>query len=271
MNRLLVCLAVLMLIALVGYARFSAKPLDARSSIESGIEQAKKSSSIGSEEEALLRVQLAISDFMVASGNPPATLAELVPKYFDEEPKNPTTGQVFEYRVEGRQPKLGGQIGKVAKAEKGEGQNAPEDNKNQKDNFINPNTMELDDFTYDKTGKRDPFTPFDFSDQGTVIDPQSPLTSYSLGQLRLTAVVVAPDGSYKGIVEDNTGRGYTANVGTKIGKDKGEVVAIEKDMLKIVETHIDFTGAETSKVVEMKINFSGPAGQVKSNSKKAKK
>ena len=61
----------------------------------------------------------------------------------------------------------------------------------------------------------------------------------------------------KAIVEDSHGHGYTVMEGTRIGKQGGVVVGIEKGLLKIVETKKDFTGREVQTAIEMKIQLSG--------------
>lgn len=266
MIKFLVGLLIVALLAVVGYYRFTPEPLSPRASIDAGIQQAKEKTALTPEQEMLLKVQLAISDYMAANGTAPASLADLVPKYFDTEPRNPVTNEAFPYRREGKMPKLGAQI---AKAEPGKGdkpgQKKPEEGDIglvSTDGFVNPNTMQLDDFTYDKNGKRDPFEPFDLSATPEPVGGSS-LTAYSLGQLRLTAVIVAPSGEKKGIVEDTQGRGYTVTEGTQIGNDGGVVVSIEADRLKIVVTKTDFTGQTTQNAVEMKINQAGPSGQNK--------
>lgn len=268
MVKLLVGLIIFALLCVVGYYRFATEPLDTRQSIDAGLKQVKEKTSLSPEQEMLLKVQLAISDYMATNGTAPATLADLVPKYFDSEPKNPVTGAVFPYRRDGKMPKLGAQTTEVAAGVKpnSKGTKAGKEEPLELaggDGFVNPNTMQVDEFIYDRTGKRDPFEPFDLSSSPEPVGGSS-LTSYSVGQLRLAAVIVAPSGEKKGIVEDAQGRGYTVSEGTHIGTEGGVIVAIEPDRLKIVVTKVDFTGKETQTVQEMKINQAGPAGQKKS-------
>ncbi len=200
---------------------------------------------------------------MAEHGTAPAALADLVPKYFDSEPKNPVTGEAFPYTREGKMPRLGAQTTQVALVTKPGEKDGKDSGKSvigASPDFVNPNEMQVDDFVYDKTGKRDPFEPFDVSETPKPIEGSS-LVTYTLGQLRLAAVLKAPTGENKGIVEDAQGRGYTVTVGTRIGSEGGVIVAIEPDRLKIVNTTVDFTGAETQTAVEMKINQAGPSGK----------
>ncbi len=258
MVKVLVSLMVIMLLAFIGYHQTSQEPLTARASIDAGIEQVKKGgANIAPEEEQLLRVQLALSDYQATNGTAPESLAALVPKYFDSEPKDPRTGQPYPYRREGRSGKLGAQIDK-----KKPGGSAPVGKAVPKGDdaltslgpdFINPNTIEIDSFVYDSSGKRDPFEQLDLSEP--VPEGATPLESYSIGQLRLTAVLMDLGAKPKAIVEDSHGRGYTVIEGTRIGNQGGIVVAIEKGLLKIVETKKDFTGREVQNAIEMKIQL----------------
>lgn len=267
MVKLLVSLMVIMLLAFIGYHQTSTVPLTARGSIDAGIEQVKKGgANISAEEEQLLRVQLALSDYMATHGTAPDSLAALVPKYFDSEPKDPRTGQPYPYRLEGRSPKLGAQIDRK---KKGAANSTVAKSTAKPDDllaalgpdFINPNTIEIDSFVYDASGKRDPFEQLDLSEP--IPEGATPLEAYSIGQLRLTAVLMDVGSKPKAIVEDSHGRGYTVMEGTRIGNQGGIVVAIEKGLLKIVETKKDFTGREVQNAIEMKIQLQ--------NKKEAKK
>ena len=266
MNRVLAALLVVLLLGVVGYYQFGDTPLDARSAIDDGIRSAKKTSNLSKEDEAMLRVQLAIVDFTGKHGQPPMSLSQLVPTYFDQIPKNPQTKKPFKYARNGASYQIGPQLTRVASVSKGsEVGSSGKLNKEQtaraqllseldEDVFINPNAMVLDDFVYDPTGKRDPFRPFDMSPKAVREGPLTPLERYGIGQLRLTAVLSSPDGGKTAIVEDAAGKGYTVKNGTKIGDQGGVVVNIEDDRLKILETKVDFTGTEVQNVVEMKIN-----------------
>ncbi|MFN8389525.1 MAG: pilus assembly protein PilP [Bdellovibrionota bacterium] len=278
MYKILIAVMLLGLFAAAGYYRFSAEPLSPRASLDAGIKQVKEKTSLSPEQESLLKIQLAISDYMAANGTAPSSLDQLVPKYFDQLPKNPATGEPFPYKLEGKMPRLGAQVNRAAAGSTGKQPTTKPPTSTPggvtvtaEDGFVNPNTMQVDDFTYDKTGKRDPFEPFDLSATPEPDVTGNSLTAYTLGQLRLTAVVVGPTGEKKGLVEDSTGRGYTVSVNDRIGKEGGTVVSIETDRLKIVVSKVDFTGKEVQNVVEMKINQAGPGGQTTANAKKPAK
>ncbi len=259
---------ILALLSVIGYSRANVMPLTARESIENGITQVvDKGHKLKAEQEVMLRIQLAITDFMATEGHAPASLAELVPKYFDSEPKDPRTDQPFPYRVEGKMPKLGAQAEKNG-TQQPNAETVPQNSKSgtaegtmvkgkkeKEEGFLNPNNMVPDSFVYDPTGRRDPFVVFDMSIP--VPEAATPIERYSLGQLRLTAVITDLNGELAALVEDVQGHGYTVRVNSKIGNGGGVVALIEKGAIKVVETKKDFTGREVSNTVEMRTNDTG--------------
>lgn|GEM_PF-537017 len=244
--------------SLVGYLKFGREAVTERSAIEASIEQAKRSNDIKPEQEALLRVQLSILSYLGREGQPPASLDVLVPTFMSSVPLNPQTKKPFYYKRNGRQYVLRGSeeeanTVQVASLKGGGEPNAQPVALFDPNVFVNPNTLEIEEFTYDPTGKRDPFRPFDLSRRVDVSGDKTPLETYTLGQLRLTAVLDDGQGSKNAIVENEAGRGFSVKLGTKMGDKSGVVVAIEKDLLKVLETNVDFTGNENQNVVEMKL------------------
>lgn len=244
----------------VAYHELTGEALDARGTLEAGVTQVKSSTPLSSEQEQLLRVQLALADYSAANGKPPPSLAALVPTYFDSVPIDPSTGKAFEYSLNGEQYQLGAQTKVVAAP--GEGKSTARAAKAGKSDapsdavaFVNPNTIEMDFFTYDPEGKRDPFEPFNFAPQSRVDESLPPLQRYSVGQLRVTAILddKARSGERFAIVEDATGRGYPVRKGTLIGNRNGIVVSIDEKKINVVETVVDFTGKETKVPVVMSI------------------
>lgn len=271
MYKRLVAFAFLALALVAGYFYSSqAKTLGPRDLIDSGVAQVK--GRLNAEQETLLKVQLAISDYMTKKGRPPSSLAELVPTYFDAEPRNPVSRELIAYSVIAGQPKLGAQV-KMVKTSSGEGDATSLARKNTDtgldltSGFVNPNTLSVDEFTYDKTSRRDPFKPYDLAATPTS-GPAGTLTSYSLGQLRMTGAMAGPRGEVKAIVADDQGKSYVVSEGMAIGKDGGVIVSIEEDRISIVETKVDFTGKETKKPAELKINAAAPSGKIQATDKK---
>lgn len=135
-------------------------------------------------------------------------------------------------------------------------------------------TVELpqveENYTYDPTNKRDPFKPFNINSTPDIKNG-SPLTAYTLGQLRLAAVASSPTGEKKAIVEDSQGRGYTVTKGAFIGKEGGQIIEILDDKLIVEINKVDFTGKEHKSTQELKIHLSSPSGQIKSTDRNSNK
>lgn len=254
--------------AFIGYARFGATSHTIRDQIQLGVQAAKTTRQISPEQEALLTIQLAIVDYTARNSAPPTDLNKLVPLYFDSVPKNPANNQSFYYQRLGKRYEL-----KLSAEDKGTSvmaslsskKEGKTEKKSAEPEYVNPNEMIIEEFVYDPSGKRDPFLPFDLSPKIIGDGVISPLEQYSLGQLRLAAVLMS-EADPTAIVEDSSGRGYTVRQGTKIGNTGGVVVKIEKDVLKILESHVDFTGQEIQRVVEMKL-----VGEVNDKGKKKRK
>jgi len=258
MVRVLVGVLMVGLVAFIAYHEVSNAPLDARASIEAGIDQISGQADLSSEQKELLRVQLAIADYQATFGSPPESLYELVPKYFDRAPNDPGTGKEYEYVKDGLNFRLGAQVSastQVARAANTENtaQASPEEIESALEGYVNPNTLELEEFVYDAAGRRDPFLPFDFAPKDQLDMSKPPLERYTLGQLKVTAVLQDSDGGSTAIVEDATGRGYTVRAGTRLGNQNGVIVNIQEDGINIVETVVDFTGSESKNAVFMKL------------------
>jgi type IV pilus assembly protein PilP len=104
---------------------------------------------------------------------------------------------------------------------------------------------------YNPSGKTDPFEPL-LKDQPKIqtdkLKPMMParaqktaLEKIDLGQLKLTAVILASSGN-KALVEEATGKGHIVSVGTFIGTQGGKVSDILKDRIIIEEKMKDIHG-----------------------------
>ena len=277
MAKFVLVILVVVFVALYGYRQRN-QPIDSRQAIEAGIQSAKKQHNLSNDEEQLLRLQLAIVDHMTHShGDPPNTLNDLIPKYFSAVPTNPATGKPYEYERDGRRYRLAGmatgrgtQVASKGGTTSPAGGGAAGTTQLEKElDFINPNTIVPENFNYDSANKRDPYMPFDFSSRAAK-EGLSPLEQYTLGQLRVTAVLGDSKGGMKAIIEDQSGKGYTVAVGTKVGTNNGVIVEILKDTIRVLETQQDFTGKEVQRVEEMKIAPQA-GGKGMSESEKAKK
>lgn len=202
-----------------------------------------------------LRIQLSINDFMDRqNGRVPQSLTELVPKYFKTIPVDPVTNKPFSYEVSDGRPLVG---------KEGDTKNATIVSVHKTDVVTSLTPDQTDEllqslegaatevaFLYDPSGKRDPFRPFDLSPAQSDDEGKTPLERFSLGQLRLTAVL---DGfeTPRALVETATGKGFTVEKGTKIGQNNGEIVEILPNKILILEETVDYTGKKHSKTIEM--------------------
>ena len=125
------------------------------------------------------------------------------------------------------------------------------------------------EYYYDPRGKHDPFeAPFE-ADTGPVgvaptkkrvqkkRMPLTPLQKISLGQLKLVAIVLSPNGN-KALVEEPSGKGYVISKGTYVGQNYERVKAILKDRI-IVEGEVEdyITGTTKLQTTELKLQKKG--------------
>jgi len=118
--------------------------------------------------------------------------------------------------------------------------------------------MDNTGFTYDPTGKTDPFKPiFEEARVETKAKeeikkrtPQSEIEMVDLSQLRLSGVLMRNYDSCA-MVHDATGKGYIIHVGMYIGNLGGRVVDIEKDRVIVEEPSVSDLGEQTLTVREL--------------------
>lgn len=115
---------------------------------------------------------------------------------------------------------------------------------------------QVENYSYDSTGKRDPFRSF-VLDRLTQdeIEADSPLQQFELGQLTVSGVVWQAD-RRRALVLDPAGQAYVVKVGDHIGKNDGEVTAIDDSAMLVLESYVDFHGDKTTKEIEMRIRQS---------------
>ena len=236
-------------IAFIFYFQSSVKTKDVKEAIE---ESLSKQSGMAPKAKEQLKIQLAVNHFQAETGQLPGTLQELVPTYFDSVPVDPDTSKPFTYVLENGRFFIGERSSKsattVAVANKAATQ---EDRSALEQEALIASLDEgvsLVSFLYDPNGKRDPFRAYDATPAITTRKGDG-LTGYDIGQLRLTAVVDTIV-----TIEDQSGKGFIARKGTKIGLNNGEIVEILSDRIKILETTSDFTGKPSTKVIEMNLH-----------------
>ena len=107
-------------------------------------------------------------------------------------------------------------------------------------------------YTYDPTGKRDPFRSFVLTASTEREDARGPLEQFDLAQLKLVAVVWGTERP-RAVVSDPSGRGYIVREGTYMGKNEGRIIQIADNALVVKETYVDYFGETTTKDVTMRV------------------
>ncbi|MBN2032529.1 MAG: pilus assembly protein PilP [Deltaproteobacteria bacterium] len=119
-----------------------------------------------------------------------------------------------------------------------------------------PSGNEQKTYTYDPTGKTDPFKSFILEQEETVEkvkrQPRTYLETLELSQLELIAVITGPQGNYA-MVRDSKGVGHVIVKGTAIGTNGGVVDKITEKEVIIREEYQDFKGATRFKDVSKKL------------------
>jgi type IV pilus assembly protein PilP len=112
-------------------------------------------------------------------------------------------------------------------------------------------------YSYDPTGKRDPFRSFIWEREDKLAQnaDAGPLGQFDLSQLEVVAVVWRT-GNARALVEDPSGESYIVGEGAAIGKNRGHVVEIGDNTVVVKETYVDYLGQETTKDVEMRMRSS---------------
>ena len=104
------------------------------------------------------------------------------------------------------------------------------------------------DYTYDASGKRDPFRPLFLlrRQEAQLEEPLTPLQRYEIGQLKLVGVVydLTPP---RAMVEDSSGLGFIVTPGTAIGPNGGVVTAIRPRQVVVEEWQTDVIGQKHKK------------------------
>jgi type IV pilus assembly protein PilP len=128
----------------------------------------------------------------------------------------------------------------------------------QKKQVVSDNKTEVI-FSYDSSGKPDPFVPLVFE---TITKQQAPrpmaakrltpLQKYDLSQLKLVAIISKGEKS-AAVLEDAAGYGYIVTDGTLVGRDNGTIKKITADGVIVLEKVYDDTGTMETKISTLTI------------------
>jgi type IV pilus assembly protein PilP len=127
---------------------------------------------------------------------------------------------------------------------------APEKVDEKKESLEKKEEME---YTYNPVGKPDPFKPFiqmTSTKEYSKSAPLAPLQKYEISQLKLVAIIVAPEGNIA-MVEDLLGKGFFLKKGTEIGKNDGKVKKILIDKVIIEEVYEDSLGQKKTNEISL--------------------
>ena len=111
------------------------------------------------------------------------------------------------------------------------------------------------EYSYNPMGKPDPFKPFIQLTPvraGARGGPLTPLQRYEISQLKLVAIISAPDGNMA-LVEDSAGKGFFLKKGTLVGKNDGKVTKILKDRVIFEELYLDVYGQTKNQEVTLNL------------------
>jgi len=113
-------------------------------------------------------------------------------------------------------------------------------------------------YTYDATGKRDPFRSFEWEQLKLALlagDARGPLEQFDVAQLSVVGVVWKNHNA-RALVEDPSGMTYIVSEGARLGKNEGRVTQIADNLVVVEETYVDTMGEKTTKDIEMRIRVS---------------
>lgn len=110
-----------------------------------------------------------------------------------------------------------------------------------KDTALAPAPVEAITYTYNPFGKRDPFRSY-LSEKGAKSkDSRDPLLNFDLSKFTLTGILWGLSNP-RAIVVDGEGRGHVISRGTRIGRNKGQVIRILKSEVVVAEEYRDPLG-----------------------------
>lgn len=98
-------------------------------------------------------------------------------------------------------------------------------------------------FSYDPSGRRDPFKPIGLEKPGPDNPDVPPLQRVGLTEINLIGIMWGGFG-YTAMVQTPDGKGYTIRRGTKIGPNNGVVSSITENSIVVRESYRDVYGKE---------------------------
>lgn len=265
-KNLFIVLIVLVVVAVLIQFQGKSEIKSPSQSLEENVSKLRAGGEITAEQESLVKLQLAIVDYIAVKHSPPESLNLLVPKYFKSVPINPLTKKPFQYEKKGDSYDIldAGGVGATENQSESKkpAEGEPKVGASPGAEYLNPNNLAIEDFAYSPEGKRDPFKPFDLAPKISLDENLPPLERYDLSQLKVSAILSDAIGGMVAIVEDATGKGYTVKVGTRVGDKNGTVVSIDSSQVNVLEKVKNFTGEEKQDLRSIKLQ-KAPEGNKK--------
>jgi type IV pilus assembly protein PilP len=117
---------------------------------------------------------------------------------------------------------------------------------------------ETGDFSYDASGRRDPFRSYEWEYMKRGLADASevgPLEQFDLAQLSVVGIVWNI-GRARALVQDPSGMSYVVAQGARMGKNEGLVLRIDDNLMVVRERYVDLYGNESTQEIEMRIRAS---------------
>lgn len=114
-----------------------------------------------------------------------------------------------------------------------------------------------EEYFYDPTNKVDPFKSFiivrkELEEEKEKEEPRTYLETLDLSQLTVTAIVLSKKNKWA-LVKDSKGEGHVINIGTAIGRKRGQVVKILEREVVVREYDTDYRGNEVVTNISLKL------------------
>jgi len=114
-----------------------------------------------------------------------------------------------------------------------------------------------EEYFYDPTNKVDPFKSFiivrkELEKEREKEEPRTYLETLDLSQLTVTAIVLSKKNKWA-LVQDSKGEGHVINIGTAIGRKRGQVVKILEREVVVREYDTDYRGNEVVADISLKL------------------
>jgi Tfp pilus assembly protein PilP len=106
--------------------------------------------------------------------------------------------------------------------------------------------------------QRDPFVPYYSLNKSAPPNPNAPLTSFELRDLRVAAIIKDSEGAYAASIETKSGKNFIVKRGIQIGTHGGQIVEISPAKVIISEVLKDTSGKKRVEFNELALHVTKP-------------